>query len=547
MKTLNLLTLLVAFVFISCKDKHEFGDLTPPSNVNASFSIVGADNSHPHGDGTGLVNFVVTAQNAISYRIDFGAGKTEMAPSGKIQHRYTKVGTNKFTAVVSAVGAGGSMSSVSLELEVYSSFSDAEAENMLAGKNVGDTKTWYWAANVAGYAGLGPQESGDNGEYGYPAWWQATPFDATRTCMFENSFIFTRTANGITYKQTANHVFIPGAYAEVLGVTKDQCHGTDVVPTITGEKQVSFVPSTSKAATQGKYDNKAYRGTAIELSNGGMLGWWIGASTYDIISLSDTQLIVRVMQPNSQYAWYHIFTTTKPSENSFTNLVWSDEFNKAGTPDATKWTYDLGKGSNGWGNNELQTYTKDPENVKVENGVLKITAKADGNGGYTSARLKTEGLYGFKYGKVEIKAKLPASQGTWPAMWFLGNNFATEGWPKCGEIDMLEQKGNKKTHILGACHWYDTDSNHQGDYDKETAVAGTSNDFHIYTMTWTEKKIIFAVDNKNYFEMDNNAKMPFNQKFFLILNVAMGGTLGGQVANNFTEDSLEIDYVRIYQ
>ena len=87
-----------------------------------------------------------------------------------------------------------------------------------------------------------------------------------------------------------------------------------------------------------------------------------------------------------------------------------------------------------------QTYTKDPENVKVENGVLKITAKADGNGGYTSARLKTEGLYGFKYGKVEIKAKLPASQGTWPAMWFLGNNFATEGWPKCGEIDMLEQK-----------------------------------------------------------------------------------------------------------
>ena len=115
MKTLNLLTLLVAFVFISCKDKHEFGDLTPPSNVNASFSIVGADNSHPHGDGTGLVNFVVTAQNAISYRIDFGDGKTEMAPSGKIQHRYTKVGTNKFTAVVSAVGAGGSMSSVSLE------------------------------------------------------------------------------------------------------------------------------------------------------------------------------------------------------------------------------------------------------------------------------------------------------------------------------------------------------------------------------------------------------------------------------------------------
>ncbi|GJH39777.1 hypothetical protein RCZ04_03270 [Capnocytophaga sp. HP1101] len=546
MRTLKLLGLLVLTVFVSCKDKNVLGDLIAPSDVKATYKIVGVDAQHPNGDGTGLVDFSVTANNAITFRFDFGDGKTEVSTSGIIQHRYTKVGTNKFTVVVSAVGVGGNMSSVPLEVEVYSSFSDVEAENMLAGKNVGESKTWYWAANVAGYAGLGPQESGDNGEYGYPAWWQAAPFDPTRTCMFENSFIFTRTANGITYQQTADHVFVPGAYASVLGVADDQCQGTSVIPSITGVKQVSFVPSTSKAATQGKYDNKAYRGTAIELSNGGMLGWWVGASSYDIISLTDSQLIVRVMQPNSQYAWYHIFTTTKPSEGSFTNLVWSDEFNKEGTPDATKWTYDLGK-NNGWGNGELQTYTKDPENVKVTNGVLKITAKADGNGGYTSARLKTEGLYGFKYGKVEIKAKLPAAQGTWPAMWFLGNNFATDGWPRCGEIDLLEQKGQDKNHILGACHWYDTDNNHQGDYDKTIEFSNASADFHIYTMTWTEKKIIFAVDNKNYFEMDNNAKLPFNQKFFLIFNIAMGGSLGGNVAANFTEDSLEIDYVRIYQ
>lgn len=547
MKTLKLLGLLLLTIFASCKDKNPLGELIAPNNVKASYKIIGADAQHPNGDGSGLVDFTVTANNAITFRIDFGDGKSEVTPSGMIQHRYTKVGTNKFTAVVSAVGIGGNMTSTSLEIEVYSSFSDAEAENLLAGKNIGDSKTWYWAANVKGYAGLGPQESGDNGEYSYPAWWQAEPFDATRTCMFENSFIFTRTTNGVTYKQTADHVFVPGAYASVLGVAKDQCYGTDVIPTITGEKQVSFVPSTSKAATQGKYDNKAYRGTAIELSNGGMLGWWVGASTYDIISLTDTQLIVRVMQPNSQFAWYHIFTTTKPSENGFTNLVWFDEFNKAGAPDATKWTYDLGKGNNGWGNGELQNYTKEAENVKVENGVLKITAKADGKGGYTSARIKTEGLYGFKYGKLEIKAKLPAAQGTWPAMWLLGNNFATEGWPKCGEIDLLEQKGNKKTHILGACHWYDTDNHHQGDYDKEIAFANASTDFHIYTMTWTEKKIIFAVDNQNYFEMNNNGKLPFNQKFFLIFNIAMGGTLGGNIAANFTQDSLEIDYVRIYQ
>lgn len=547
MKTIKLLGLLLITTLLSCNEKYSFGELIPPTNLKASFTLVGADTNHPHGDGTGLVNFSVTAQNAVSYRFDFGDGKSQIAPSGKIQYRYTKVGTNKFTALASAIGTGGTLSTIPLEVEVYSSFSDADAENKLAGKNIGDTKTWYWAANLPGYAGLGPQETGDNGEYAYPAWWQATPFDDTRTCMFENSFIFTRTTNGITYHQTASQVFVPGAYASVLNLAPDQCHAADAVPTLIGVKQVSFLPSTSKAATLGKYDGKPYRGTAFELSDGGMLGWWVGSSTYDIISLTDNLLIVRVMQPNSQYAWYHIFTTNKPSQNSFTNLVWSDEFNTNGTPDAQKWTYDLGKGSNGWGNNELQSYTNNTENVMVTNGVLKITAKTDGSGGYTSARLKTEGLYAFKYGKIEIKAKLPAAQGTWPAMWLLGNNFATDGWPKCGEIDLLEQKGDKKTHILGACHWYNTDNSQQADYARESPFANPSKGFHIYTMNWTDKKITFAVDNQTYFEMDNNSKLPFNQKFFLIFNIAIGGNLGGTVDPNFTEDTLEIDYIRIYQ
>lgn len=547
MKNTKLVLFITILLTTSCKEKFSFGDIIAPSDVKAVYQVVGANENNPKGDGSGLVDFTITAKNALTYRIDFGDGKAQMTSSGNVQHQYSKVGNHKYTVVVSAIGTGGISTSSLLEIEVYSSFSDVEAESLLAGKNIGDSKTWYWAANVAGYAALGPQESGDKGEFGYPAWWQASPFEPSRACMFENSFVFSRTNNGIIYKQTADYVFVPGAYAKNLGVEGDKCQDKNVIPSLSGEKQISFAPSSSKAALQGKYNNNSYRGTSMEISNGGMLGWWVGSSIYDIISITETMLIVRVMQPNSEFAWYHIFTTNKPSENNFSNLVWSDEFTNAGTPDPTKWNYDLGRGNNGWGNNELQTYTNDIENVKIENGILKITAKATGANEYTSARIKTQGLYSFRYGKVEIKAKLPSKQGTWPALWLLGDSFSAEGWPKCGEIDIMEQKGNDKANILGACHWLDVDTNKQGDYAKEGAFANASADFHIYTMTWNAQKIIFAVDNKPYFEMDNSDKLPFNNKFFLIFNLAIGGNLGGVVDPNFTEDSLEIDYVRVYQ
>lgn len=551
MKNINIvgILLLLPFLWVSCKeDDHSFGDITAPTNIETNFDIVGVDTENPNGDGSGLVNFTVTANNAISYRIDFGDGKSDVSPSGQFQHRYTKVGINTYTAVISGIGTGGAMSSVPKELKVYSSFTDVEAENMLAGETVGDSKTWYWAADVSGYAGLGPQEADyGNGDFAYPAWWQSTPFDATRTCMFENSFVFSRTSDGVTFEQTADYVFVPGAYAGVLGVDGDNCVGTDAIPSITGVKTVSFFPSSSKAATEGSFNNEPYRGTAFELSDNGMLGWYVGASIYDIISLTESTLIVRVMQPNSEFAWYHIFTTTKPKEDAFTNLVWSDEFDADGAPDASKWTYDLGTGTNGWGNNELQTYTEDAENVSIADGVLKITAKTDGNGGYTSARIKTQGLYDFKYGKVEVKAKLPVLQGTWPALWILGSNIDTEGWPKCGEIDIMEQKGDDKGNVLATSHWLNAADNQNASYSLTTAVENASTEFHIYALEWTEDAIKIYVDDVKYYEMANSSELPFNQNYFLIFNVAMGGTLGGTVAANFTEDAMEIDYVRIYQ
>lgn len=543
---ISLLSVL-PFIFMGCgEDNYTFGDIVAPSNIEITYEIVGKDTNNPYGDGSGTVNFTITGNNAITYRMDFGDGKSKVSPSGEFSYNYTKTGVNTFTAVAIGVGTAGVLTSVPVEITIYSSFSDEEAETLLAGNTVGGSKTWYWAADVSGYAGLGPVEDDyGNGDFAYAAWWNASAWDATRTCMFENTFVFTKTDDGVTYHQTADDVFVPGAYASALGVDGNQCYGTSVISSVTGEKQVSIFASTSKAALEGTYNGNAYRRTSFELSDNGMLGWWVGSSTYDIISITETTLIVRVMQPNSVFAWYHIFTTVKPEEEpSFDTLVWSDEFDTDGAPNSSNWTYDLGAG--GWGNGELQTYTSNSENVIVEGGVLKITAKANGSGGYTSARLKSQGLQSFKYGRVEVSAKLPSSQGTWPAIWMLGDSFSTLGWPACGEIDIMEQTGNDKASVLGTLHWLDS-SSANASYGETTAVSNTSSEFHTYALEWTEDALKIYVDGVQHFEMANSANLPFNDNFFMLLNVAMGGTLGGTVDAAFTEDTMEIDYVRVYQ
>ena len=226
-------------------------------------------------------------------------------------------------------------------------------------------------------------------------------------------------------------------------------------------------------------------------------------------------------------------------------LLWSDEFDTDGPPDSAKWTYDLGTGNNGWGNNEAQTYTNNSENVIIENGSLKITAKSNGSGGYTSARLKTENLQEFTFGRVEVRAKLPFAKGTWPAIWMLGANFDTVGWPTCGEIDIMEQTGNAKNEVLGTLHWNHNGSNASA--GSKTNIVNADSEFHNYILEWRENKVFILLDDVVFYEFDNLSNLPFNKDFFIILNVAMGGTLGGNIDSGFTEDTLEIDYVRVYQ
>jgi beta-glucanase (GH16 family) len=242
-------------------------------------------------------------------------------------------------------------------------------------------------------------------------------------------------------------------------------------------------------------------------------------------------------------------TSTKSIEITVivsTSLVWSDEFNTNGAPDPAKWGYDIGTGSSGWGNNELQYYTSRPENAVVQNGVLKINLVKENFSGsaYTSTRMLSRGKFSFKYGTVEVRAKLPSGGGTWPAIWMLGNNISTVGWPACGEIDIMEHKGNDLNRIHGTLHYPGRSG---GNADGNTRViSNATTEFHIYKVEWTAASIKIYVDDQIIHTVANSAAIPFNHEFFLILNVAMGGTFGGAVDPNFSRATMEVDYVRVY-
>jgi len=230
-----------------------------------------------------------------------------------------------------------------------------------------------------------------------------------------------------------------------------------------------------------------------------------------------------------------------------TALTWSEEFNTNGAPDASKWGYDIGTGSSGWGNNELEYYTNRPDNVIVSGGTLKIIAKKESYSGsaYTSARISTKDKFYFKYGKLEIRAKLPVGGGTWPAIWMLGGNFLTSSWPSCGEIDIMEHKGNDLNKIFSTLHY----PGHSGGNGSggTTVISNATTEFHRYALDWSATTIKFMVDDVPYYTFANAGSLPFNQNFFIILNFAIGGTFGGTVDPNFTSSIMEIDYIRLYQ
>ena len=243
-------------------------------------------------------------------------------------------------------------------------------------------------------------------------------------------------------------------------------------------------------------------------------------------------------------------------------LVWSDEFDgKDGSlPDASKWTYDIG--GSGWGNHELEYYMNRAENARIEDGKLVITARQEAYTGpdgakfnYTSARLKTQGLFSQAYGRFEARIKLPAGQGIWPAFWALGDNFGSVGWPKCGEIDIMENVGKEPGINHGSLHG-PSSTNATSDLTATiTLPAGQklSDDFHIYAVEWEPSAVRFYLDANSYATF-TSAQWPaggtwvFDHPFFLILNVAVGGDWPGSPdGTTVFPQTMQVDYVRVYK
>lgn len=242
---------------------------------------------------------------------------------------------------------------------------------------------------------------------------------------------------------------------------------------------------------------------------------------------------------------------TSPSSYPGMTLVWEDDFSSSGL-NLSDWTFETGTGTNGWGNNELQYYRQ--ENTFTQDGHLVIAAKEESFGGsdYTSSRIITQNKQIFTYGRVDIRAVLPEGQGLWPALWMLGSNFNTVGWPACGEIDIMEMVGGsgRENTVHGTVHWQ-----HSGQHaqfgGQTTLSSGTFNDeFHVFSIEWDASSITWYLDGQQYHVIDTTpAELDeFRSSFFFIFNVAVGGNWPG-APNSSTSfpQYMIVDYIRVFR
>ncbi len=701
MKSIKLLIIAILTLVVSCDDKEvEAPTLVAPSNLNVSVQ----------NQGDGIVNFTASADNANSYHYDFGDGTSGLSSTGTISKTYDMIGDNTYAVVVTAGNGSAGSISETVQVSVSLGFSDPETVALLTG---GTSKTWFVATAQQGHLGVGPAREGIDGEWWFPKWFSAQAFEKCNEeisdCFCDDELTFTTDGNGsISYVLNNNgSTFFNASHLAAAGGTGDEdaCFEFDT----TGSKAVVL------SMVSGNVPDGETTGIQMDIADDGFMTYYVGSSTYEILSLSDNLLYVRTYDSeNADLAWYLKFSAESNSGGGdeslvtqFDNLIWSDEFDVDGAPNPANWTYDLGAG--GWGNGEAQEYTNNPENVKVEDGLLKITAIGNGNSGnvlhyyddvtlidaagsvsiqdfeatpptfvgfggtdtsvidnpdasgentstkvaksvkpvgaevwagsffdltapldlansssisiktwspevgavvrlkiedqadntkfieidanttvaqawetltfdlsaaapaveatftynrlvlffdfgvspagdsaYTSARIKSENLFEFTYGRVEIRAKLPTAGGTWPALWTLGANFDEVGWPTSGEMDIMEHVGNNPNVISSALHY---PNNFGGTaVTNSTAVPTATTEFHNYTIEWSADSIKFVVDDELiHTNFTNGSETPFNADFFFIMNIAMGGTLGGSIDEAFTQDTMEVDYIRVYQ
>lgn len=247
---------------------------------------------------------------------------------------------------------------------------------------------------------------------------------------------------------------------------------------------------------------------------------------------------------------------TTPNSYPGMTLVWADEFNDP-TINTDNWTHEIGTGASGWGNNELQYYTSSSDNSYISDGKLIIEAKEQNISGsnYSSARMITAGKQEFIYGRVDVRARLPEGQGIWPAIWMLGTDIFTQGWPACGEIDIMELVGHEPNKVHGTAHWGpqgSSTSTFEGNGYSLTGGKKFSDEFNVFSIIWEENSIKWLVNDVQFFTITDanitNVGYPFNDNFFFILNVAVGGNWPGSPDNSTVfPQRMFVDYIRVFQ
>ncbi len=276
--------------------------------------------------------------------------------------------------------------------------------------------------------------------------------------------------------------------------------------------------------------------------------FYIKLTDFTGLTSTVTQLKVTVENDDSYAAELTDDGYITPDSYPGMTLVWSDEFNGTAL-NTSDWNYEIGGG--GWGNNELQIYTNSAQNVYETDGYLTIKATKDPNtGDYRSGRLTTKGKKEFTYGRIDIRARMPIGQGIWPALWMLGSNISSVGWPRCGEIDIMEYLGHDSLNVHGTVHYNDNGHKYTGSKYKVTPAENYHAKFHVFTIIWQETSIQWFVDYHRFFTVRPGTVVydAFNLPQFFIMNVAVGGNWPGNPNETtvFPQEML-VDYVRVFQ
>jgi len=277
------------------------------------------------------------------------------------------------------------------------------------------------------------------------------------------------------------------------------------------------------------------------------------------LNSNSTRFLVAFLLAASAGFGCHPRSATNEQGSKQWKLVWADEFDYTGLPDPAKWSYDIG--GEGWGNEELQYYTdRRMENARVEHGHLVIEARKEAWQGrqYTSARLVTKGKGDWTYGRVEVSAKLPSGRGTWPAIWMLPTNWEYGTWPDSGEIDIMEHVGFDPDVVHASVHTRSYNHSINTQKTAKLGIPNARNDFNVYAVEWSPEEIRTSVNKQHYFTFKNERltnpsvdynQWPFDKKFHLLLNLAVGGKWGGAqgVDDTIWPQRMEVDYVRVYE